>query len=520
MRTRWSATFAILLVAAPGSAPATDPDPLLPSGFSLEYVVPGPFVGEPTAFAFLPDGRILIAERDTGSIRLASRGGSEAVWIHDVAGSDGSTGERGLLGIAVDLQWPARPYVYVYHSHASHRGHVTRLRAAGALTDPLATELTLDDAYVVFDRAPDFAPWHHGGSVRFGRDGMLFVSLGDNLAACDAQGFTTLAGTILRLDVAGLPDGAGGPPPLWQIAAGDNPLRGPAPLPRLVRAWGFRNPFRFTVDPLTGDLFVGDVGESHWEEVDHLPFDAIRGGNYGWPEREGPDDAGLGTDCGAGRPFVEPVFAYAHDGTRAASIVCGPVYRMPPDATDPPWFPASYEGSLFVIDHSDGVIRRLAGSGSAWCLAVPVAGQPSMEHWAEGIPWIADFQQGPDGALWLLKRDTLTWGVWRIARAGVTDTPPPRARDDTAIVTVAPNPARTGRGVAIAWSLPGRRARALRIVDVTGRTVRSIALPDAARGSSRWDGRDAAGVPVSGGVYFVRIEARNGGGGGARVCLR
>jgi glucose/arabinose dehydrogenase len=437
-----------------------------------------------------------------------------------VAGSDGSSGERGLLGIAVDPQWPQRPYVYLYHSHVSHHGHVTRLEASGALGDPLSVDLALGEPYTVFDQAPDFAPWHHGGTVRFGNDGKLYVSLGDNLSRCDAQGFASLAGTILRLEVSTLPDGPGGPPPLWEIAPDDNPLRGPALLPRLVRAWGFRNPFRFTVDPLTGDLFVGDVGESRWEEVDVLASDAIHGGNFGWPQREGPVDAGLGEKCGEGRRFVEPVFAYAHETTEPASIVCGPVYRMPQAAADPPWFPPAYEGSLFLIDHSNGVIRHLVRDGDTWSIAPEVAGQPSAEHWAEGIPWISDFQQGPDGALWLMKRDTLTWGMWRIARTAVTGAAVPDAHADAEEVAVAPNPARSGSGVVVRWSMPGSRAGTLRVVDVGGRAVRTIKLPPASQGTATWDGRDSSGSPVRSGVYFVRIEAEAGRAGVARVCVR
>lgn len=517
MRSARRAAWVLALGALP--AHALPPGaPALPSGFTFEHVVPGPFVGEPTGFAFLPDGRALVIERDTGSIRLAARGGAEAVWITDVEGSDGSTGERGLLGIAVDPAWPQRPYVYVYHSHVSHRGHVTRLRAAGDLADPASTVLSLGETRTVFDRGPDFAPWHHGGSVRFGRDGMLYVSLGDNLSRCDAQGFASLAGTLLRLDVSRLPDGAGGPPPLWEITPFDNPVRGPMPLPRLVWARGLRNPFRFTVDPLTGDLFVGDVGEARWEEVNRLPFRGTGGWNLGWPIREGPEPSGLGESCGVGERFAEPVFAYPHDPATPSAIVCGPVYRIPPGASGPPWFPPEYESDLFLVDHSSGVIRRLAGAGSVWALAPPAAGQPTPEHWAEGIESMADFQQGPDGALWLVKRDSLTWGLWRIARTSSTAAPPAPAADGTGL-RARPNPVRAGTGVSVQWSLPTGAATTLRITDVTGRTVRTLALPRTDRGEITWDTRDRAGRPVAAGLYFARLESPRGTAS-TRICLR
>ncbi len=516
MRGTRRAALVLLLGALPARA-APPGAPALPSGFTFERVVEGPFVGEPTGFAFLPDARVLVIERDTGSIRIALPGGPEAVWITDVEGSDGSTGERGLLGIAVDPAWPARPFVYLYHSHVSHRGHVTRLRAAGDLADPSSTALSLGAAYTVFDRGPDFAPWHHGGTARFGRDGMLYVSLGDNLSRCDAQGFASLAGTLLRLDVSRLPDGPGGPPPLWEITPLDNPVRGPAPLPRLVWARGLRNPFRFTVDPLTGDLFVGDVGEARWEEVNRLPFRGPGGWNLGWPLREGPAPSGLGDDCGDGERFVEPVFAYAHDATAPSAIVCGPVYRMPPGASDPPWFPPEYEGNLFVVDHGSSVIRRLDGSGSTWSLAAPAAGQPSPEHWAEGIESMSDFQQGPDGALWLMKRDSLTWGLWRIARTSPTAAPITMEASD-AVLRARPNPARAGAGIIVHWSLPTAAAATLRITDVTGRTIRTLTLPHTDRGEAAWDTRDRAGHPVAAGLYFARLDSPHASAT-TRLCL-
>lgn len=518
MRIFLHAAPVIAIGIAPGAAPAAAGGPALPSGFSFEHVVQGPFVGEPTGFAFLPDARVLIIERDTGSLRVALAGGADATWIHDVAGSDGTTGERGLLGIAVDPDWPARPYVYLYHSHASHRGHVTRLRASGDLSDPQSAALELGDPYVVFDRGPDFAPWHHGGSVRFGRDGMLYVSLGDNLSRCDAQGFESLAGTLLRVDVSRLPDGAGGPPPLWDITPFDNPVRGPAPLPRLVWARGLRNPFRFTVDPLTGDLFVGDVGEARWEEIDRLPFRGVGGWNLGWPLREGPDPSGLGEECGDGERFTEPVFAYAHESTTSSAVVCGPVYRRPAGAADPPWFPPEYEGNLFLIDHSNGVIRRLAGAGDAWTPAPPAAGQPAPEHWAEGIQPMSDFQQGPDGALWLMKRDSLTWGLWRIARTSITSAPP-AATAGMPPLTVRPNPSRPAGNVTVRWSLPHGVATGLRITDVAGRTLRAFSVSPAARGEATWDTRDRRGRPVAPGIYFARLEAA-GDPPVARICVR
>lgn len=507
--------FAWVCAAAAGSVPP----PVLPSGFVLEHVVPGVFIGEPTGFAFLPDERVLVIERDTGVIRLVVRGGSQAVAIHQVADSDGSSGERGLLGIAVDPAWPARPYVYCYHTHLSLKGHITRLTATGELADPESPALELGDAYKVFVEGPAFAPWHHGGSIRFGREGLLYLSLGDNLSSCAAQSLGSLVGVILRLDVSSLPPGPGGPAPVEAIIPPDNLVRGPSPLRRLVWAWGLRNPFRFTVDRLTGDLFVGDVGESRWEEVDRVPFGEARVWNFGWPQREGPDPTLSGEDCGDGEIFTDPVFAYAHDVETSSAIICGPVYRRPPGVPDaPPHFPPEYEGNLFVIDHSNGVMRRLRPDSATWVLAPPVAGQPSPEGWATGVYSISDFQQGPDGALWLAKRDSSTWGLWRIARAAATAAPriatPSAART---LLHVRPNPARRGRVVTFSWPREADASEVL-VVDVAGRAVRT--LPAARASFVTWDGCGSDGRWVAAGTYVARLGGHGRPIATARIVLR
>jgi glucose/arabinose dehydrogenase len=111
----------LLALSALFVAPTPGPAQTLPSGFTLEQVVAGPFAGEPSGFAFLPDGRILLLERNSGNVRLAAVGSSTSSIVLTIPDIE-FTLERGLLGIAVDPAWPARPYVYVYYTHTTNTG--------------------------------------------------------------------------------------------------------------------------------------------------------------------------------------------------------------------------------------------------------------------------------------------------------------------------------------------------------------------------------------------------------------
>ena len=117
--------------------------------------------------------------------------------------------------------------------------------------------------------------------MRFGPDGMLYDSMGDDASGCPAQDDATLHGVILRLDVSRLPSTPGGPPTIDVITPADNPQIASGNLnTRLIWAWGLRNPFRFQIDPTNGVLYIGDVGESQFEEIDRAP---VGGLNFGWP---------------------------------------------------------------------------------------------------------------------------------------------------------------------------------------------------------------------------------------------
>jgi glucose/arabinose dehydrogenase len=349
---------------------------------------------------------------------------------------------------------------------------VSRYTAAGDLSFTTDGHLTVNPAtrYDLLNRLPDDYSNHNGGTVRFGPDGMLYVSLGDDMNHCAAQDSSVLVGKILRLDVSRLPAGAGGPPPFAILAPPGNPwAAAPDSNARLVWAQGFRNPFRFSLDPATGALLVGDVGESTWEEIDRA---AGGGRNFGWPLREGP--AAYNLACP--NPLVTgdaPIYSLDRSGFTAA-IIGGCVYHRPSAAVL--GLPPAYEGSYFFSEYYTGPLRRLTGSGASWSLAAPVAGQPSGTDWGQGFDQVSDWAVGPDGALWYCRQSTNylsnTGEIRRIVYTGNASTPPPTPPASVEFAPPRPTPA-IGR-VTLHYTLGAVARVSLTVFDAAGRRTRVL----------------------------------------------
>jgi glucose/arabinose dehydrogenase len=496
LATRLCFSLVAALLLAAGARAQNFPD-----GFNFEIVVNPPFTGGPVSFAFLPDERVLLVERNSGAVRLSAVGSGTSSVILVVPNVTWANFEQGLLGIAVDPDWPARPYLYFYYTHVDSAAYLTMYEATGALTNPSSTAITLVNPYHVFTDLPDEGGGHNAGTLSFGPDGMLYLSLGDDQSACLAQDTTTANGKILRLDVSSMPGAGTGPPPKADITPIDNPFPGPDEWAQLVYAWGLRNPWKFNIDPVTGDLYLGDVGFNSQEEVDIVPA-ASPGGNYGWPQREGFINPMCCGNCGVGNTFIDPIYSYWHDANPKA-VIGGPLYR--PVAGGSANLPAEYEGTYFFIEWFDGWIRRLEKVGSSWQVATPVPGQPSALNWADNITGATDMQVGLDGALYVLKSTGNPRGLYRIFPGPSTGID---AVATSGAIAAAPNPATPASGTTIRFEVvhPGRVT--LRILDVTGRAVRTLAdgpLPAGAR-SVPWDGRTDAGTAAAPGTYFYRLE--------------
>lgn len=372
---------------------------LLVAGEARADVPPGFFKSEvaccfnqPLAFEFLPGlnggpTRILIAERCG---RLVVKDGDELPTMLEIADTNCDE-EWGLLGLTIDPAFATNGYVYVYYTTASFKARVSRFTATGNWIDP-ATEVILWENPQLAS-----ATSHHGGNIAFGPDGMLYIATGEEMQPQWAQDLSSQRGKILRLN----PDGSTPP---------DNPFAGvPGADPR-IWALGFRNPFRFTFDSATGQMFVGDVGFSTWEEIDHV----VAGFNGGWPNMEGPQC--YITDCSS---YGAPIWWYAH-GDQAysehgdASITCGSVYRGSV-------FPAEYQGNLFVGDYVNGWIRRLVLTPEG-----TVAREQVFET-ADNAGTVVCIKVGPDGALYysaIFGGSNIQAGVYKIEYTGSTNIAP------------------------------------------------------------------------------------------------
>ena len=241
----------------------------LPTGYTESEVISSG-LSTPVGMAFLPDGRLLVIEQGIGStpsIKVWNTPALTPVLTTLVTMSEVNTGgERGLLGIAVDPDFPARPYIYVYYTNDSPQEiQIARYTMAGDLNVPTSANLTIDanSKVILLDDIPDDASNHNGGTLRFGPDGKLYISLGDDAEQCDALDLSKLKGKILRIDIDGVTDTFDPDPSMDRalLDPGDNPFSGDANLDkRLILAYGLRNPFRFSIDPVYGRLYIGDVG--------------------------------------------------------------------------------------------------------------------------------------------------------------------------------------------------------------------------------------------------------------------
>jgi glucose/arabinose dehydrogenase len=372
----------------------------VPSAFTIDTLVSGG-LSTPNDCCFLPDGRCLIAN-SAGGVAVYAGTSTTAVSIGTVPNVE-SGGERGLLSIAADPNFATNGQIYVYYSSTSDAFmHLDRFTCTGDLANPTSTNLQFAAAsrHVLLGALPDNAGNHNGGTVRFGPDGMLYVTIGDDANACAAQSLTSQVGCMLRLDVSQRPAGGSTTLPAFgALDPGTNPNSAATDFSQLVIAHGLRNPFRMEIDPVTGNLYIGDVGGSAMEEYSEYvyptsgPLPLV---NYGWPWREG-NQPGFG--CGGTQPpgLVDPIAAVSH-GSGWASVMGGARYRNL-SATN--GFGAAYEGNAFFLDYFAGELRRLVFAGGTWSPAPPVTGQPNATNWGTGFNNVTSLRLGPDGALWL-----------------------------------------------------------------------------------------------------------------------
>jgi len=468
----------------------------LPPNFADDLILGG--IPEPVGMAFLSDGRLLFTERTNARIRLIVNDVIAAIDpVITVPNVRSTGGEQGLLGIAVDPGWPARPYLYIHYDYSgSATIRISRYTVGGDLGFTGNGSLTIDPAtrYDILTDIPDNASNHNGGTLRFGPDGKLYISLGDDATSCLGQNLTVLAGKILRLDIAALPAGGGGPPAKSLITPADNPYVGNANAnAKLVGYWGLRNPFRFAIDPVTGSLVIGDVGQSTQEELDYV---SALGRNLQWPIYEG-DVPGPTTCAGVdSTTFADPILAYPR--TEGQAVNGGVLYRRP--AAGASRFPAEYDGDIFYSDFYEPYVRRLKQTAGVWAPAF-TAGQPNANDWANGSSFVSDWLTAPDGSLWYC--GLVSGMLRRIRYTGTTSVPPP----ERVFEFRAPYPSPSSGSVSFAYQLAAETDVRLAIYELRGRLVREVLRVPQGAGphGAQWDGRDRHGHRAGAGVYIAAL---------------
>ncbi|MEN3312724.1 MAG: hypothetical protein V7645_2053, partial [Actinomycetota bacterium] len=349
-----SKALAPVVAIAALSLPAAATAAVLPAGFTDSLVASVP---APTALAFTPDGRLLVTSQ-SGTLRVVEGGTLLDTPALDFGSGICTDNERGLLGVAADPAFAANHFIYLYYTAAtgsSCTNRVSRFVLSNSnVVDPASESILIN--------SPSPGCCHNGGDLQFGKDGYLYVSVGDG--GLGGRDRSVLLGKILRIT------SDGGIPP-------DNPFLGadsarcnvtgstdPGKVCQETYSWGLRNPFRIAFDPNAPGtrFYINDVGQSTWEEIDA----AQAGADYGWNVREGFCATGSTTDCGpppAG--MTNPIFAYAH--ANGCDAITGGAFV--PNGI----WPDAYNGSYLFADYLCGTMFQLVPSGSGTFTATTFA---------------------------------------------------------------------------------------------------------------------------------------------------
>jgi len=352
----------------------------LPTNFVETLLANG--LSNPTAMAFAPDGRLFVCQQG-GQLRVIKNGSLLATPF--VSLTVDSNGERGLLGVAFDPNFASNDFVYVYYTATTPQIHnrVSRFTASVGNPDVAAG----GSEVVIFDlNNLSGATNHNGGAIHFGPDGKLYIAVGENANPANSQSLGNVLGKILRINSDGtLP--ADNPTTFPGIAGS------PSGQNRAIWSVGLRNPYTFTFQPGAGRMFINDVGQNAWEEIN----DGIAGSNYGWSICEGfcaPPNAN----------FRDPLFRYGHGSTSTTGCaITGGAFYNPTTVN----FPSDYVGKYFYAEFCTSWIRRFD----------PATG--TDQAFATGASNPVDLIVTNDGSLYYLSRGA--GAVFRVRFNGPTN---------------------------------------------------------------------------------------------------
>ncbi|NUM45852.1 MAG: PQQ-dependent sugar dehydrogenase, partial [Anaerolineales bacterium] len=342
--------------------------------------------------------QLYVAERHGYVYEVAEDGSFNPTPLLDISDQVlADTPQRGLLSIAFHPNYATNGYLYTQYTDLNGDIIISRFTHAGTVAAPQAIDPTTEFLILSVDH-PDSTDTNNGGELAFGLDGYLYIGLGDGGTPETSQDLQSLLGKLLRVDVDG-----GSP---YAIPA-DNPFVGVANAMEEIWALGLRNPWRYSFDSQTGDMYIGDVGASQIEELDLLPASSSGGENFGWSCYEGSLQ-GPGYDPGTcTATYIPPIHEYAH--TTGTVIVGGYTYRgcqyadmegkyyfadfntaqiwsleadgqggydvtslltVPPNQFSS--FGQGTDGELYMVDYNSGTLYHLAGHEMGSCYVFPV----------------------------------------------------------------------------------------------------------------------------------------------------
>lgn len=449
MRFRWSSASQNFEVVPTSQLYAADAPPNPGENLTAQTVVSG--LSQPTSIAFSQDGRNMYTALKSGIVRVVRDGQLQSTPFVDISAQVNDVRDRGLLDIAVHPDFENNPYIYLLFTYdppevfenvgdplagpdrtGNRAGRLIRVTAdannqyrtavANSEVVLLGSNSTWNNFNAFVNSTSDFneppagirsdgtnirdfiasdSESHTVGALAFGNDGNLFVSIGDGTSynrvdprTVRVQDIDNLSGKVLRID------------PITGEGLADNPFfNGNANANRSkVYHYGLRNPFRMTVDPATGQLYIGDVGWTQWEEVNTGPA----GSNFGWPYYEGGNGNSLRTGryqdlpeaqafYASGQSVVAPTFGLSHGADGINAIVLGSVYRGTT-------YPSDYQGSIFVNDLGQGIVRavQLDANGQA----------TTVQTFTTGARIVVNMVQGPDGNMYYVDLDDGAIGRW------------------------------------------------------------------------------------------------------------
>lgn len=450
----WAALmiFVVILAAAggrltlprAGAGPAADPvalglEPFLNDLDRPVNLVAGGLPGDGRLFIVQQGGKIL-AVNSNGTIRVQP--------FLDITGRvDQSTNRTGLFGLAFHPDYANNGYFYLHYIHRAGGEFISRLSRFEVTADPNVADPGSENILLTVTK---YQAGHNAGDLHFGPDGYLYFPLGDgdsSQVTDRPQDLSTLLGKMARINVDDKP--GEGAADCKGAGSGDysippsNPFAGSNQACDEIWASGLRNPWRFSFDRQTGDLYLSDVGESAWDELNFAAAGQGGGRNYGWPcyeadavfeQSEWPE-----RDCNPNATFTFPVVPMAIAGGDC-SIIGGFVYRGSR-------FPALI-GRYLMTDYCSGRLRDVVRAGGDWVVTT---------HDTPGPFGASSFGQGNDGELYVINREEDA--IYRVVGEEGADTPTPTVSPTaTATETPGPSPTSTATPTVTMTPPPGSTA--------------------------------------------------------------